>query len=62
MSGARKGIRGNRPVLVNPGHSHRITSYNVEGNTVLGVAASASRALAVGNAEQAASLSKAAGP
>ena len=37
---------------------HRV----VEGNTVLGVVASASRALAVGNAEQAASRSKAADP
>lgn len=38
---------------------HRITS-SLEGNTTLGVVARASRALAVGNAEQAASLSKAA--
>ena len=50
-----------RSALFCHGHAHRITS-SVEGNTMLGGVASASRALAVGNAEQAASRSKAADP
>ena len=52
---------GFRSALFCHGHAHRITS-SVEGNTMLGGVASASRALAVGNAEQAASRSKAADP